>query len=104
MGELPAGRKRPENDWKNEPSPLLELSRVCRFGQGTSQNHATATESYRQAALRGHAGAMTKLGFACDSGLGIERDEAAAIDWWKKAAAAGEPDATKKLANLGLAP
>ena len=82
---------------------MFELGRACRFGQGTTQDHAAATEWYRQAALRGHAGAMTKLGFAYDSGLGIERDEAAAIDWWKKAAAAGEPDAAKKLAKLGVA-
>jgi len=89
---------------QGDAESMFELGRACRFGQGTTQNHATATEWYRQAALRGHAGAMTKLGFAYDSGLGIERDEAAAIDWWKKAAAAGEPDAAKKLAKLGLAP
>lgn len=89
---------------QGEADSMFELGRACRFGQGTTQDHAAATEWYRQAALRGHAGAMTKLGFAYDSGLGTERDEAAAIDWWKKAAAAGEPDAVKKLAKLGLAP
>lgn len=88
---------------QGDAESMFELGRACRFGQGTTQDHAVATEWYRQAALRGHAGAMTKLGFAYDSGLGIERDEAAAIDWWKKAAAAGEPDAAKKLAKLGLA-
>lgn len=89
---------------QGDAESMFELGRACRFGQGTTQDHAAATEWYRQAALRGHAGAMTKLGFAYDSGLGIGRDEAAAIDWWKKAAAAGEPDAAKKLAKLGLAP
>jgi hypothetical protein len=89
---------------QGDADSMFELGRACRFGQGTTQDHATATEWYRQAALRGHAGAMTKLGFAYDSGLGIGRDEAAAIDWWRKAAAAGEPDAAKKLAKLGLAP
>jgi hypothetical protein len=93
-----------ERAQQGDAESMFELGRACRFGQGTSQDHATATEWYRQAALRGHAGAMTKLGFAYDSGLGIERDEAAALDWWKKAATAGEPDATKKLAKLGLAP
>ncbi len=89
---------------QGDAESMFELGRACRFGQGTTQNHATATEWYRQAALRGHAGAMTKLGYAYDSGLGVERDEPTAIDWWKKAAAAGEPDAIKKLAKLGLAP
>lgn len=89
---------------QGDAASMFELGRACRFGQGTTQDHAAATEWYRQAALRGHVGAMTKLGFAYDSGLGLERDEAAAIDWWKKAAAAGEPDAAKKLARLGLAP
>lgn len=89
---------------QGDAESMFELGRACRFGQGTTQDHATATEWYRQAALRGHAGAMTKLGFAYDSGLGVERDEAAAVDWWKKAAAAGEPDAARKLAKLGLAP
>lgn len=89
---------------QGDAESMFELGRACRFGQGTTQDHAAATEWYRQAALRGHAGAMSKLGFAYDSGLGVERDEAAAIDWWKKAAAAGEPDATKKLAKLGFAP
>ncbi len=88
---------------QGDAESMFELGRACRSGQGTIQDHAVATEWYRQAALRGHAGAMTKLGFAYDSGLGVERDEATAIDWWKKAATAGEPDATKKLAKLGLA-
>lgn len=87
---------------QGDAESMFELGRACRFGRGTTQDHAAATEWYRQAALRGHAGAMTKLGFAYDSGLGIERDEATAIDWWKKAAAAGEADATNKLAKLGL--
>ena len=83
---------------------MFELGRACRLGDGTKQDHALATEWYRQAAAHGSVAAMTKLGYAYDSGLGVDRDANAAIDWWKKAAALGDAEAAKKLAKLGVAP
>lgn len=89
---------------QGDAAAMFELGLACRYGQGTTQDHAAATEWYRQAALRGHAAAATKLGFAYNSGLGVERSETTAIEWWRKAAALGDPDAAKKLAQLGVAP
>lgn len=47
---------------QGDPESMFELGRACRFGQGTTQDHAAATEWYRQAALRGHAGSDDQAG------------------------------------------
>lgn len=68
-------------------------------GEGVVQNKAEAARLYRKAAGRGHAGAMTNLGYMHEFGEGVAKDLQEAARWYRKAADKGN---ARALANLGV--
>jgi TPR repeat protein len=55
---------------------------------------------YRQAAMAGHVGAMTGLGYAYYKGWGTRPNARLAEEWWEKAGRAGDGDAAYRVAVL----
>jgi TPR repeat protein len=64
----------------------------------TTREPASA-QQLEEAAAKGDATAMVKLGVLYANGEGVARDYAKAREWWEKAAAKGD---AKAMANLGL--
>jgi TPR repeat protein len=66
----------------------------------TLRAYSQSASWYRAAAERGHAKAMSALGYQYMLGLGVKKDATEAVRWWRRAAARGNADA---MTNLGAA-
>jgi TPR repeat protein len=67
-------------------------------GDGVIKDEKGAVALYRQAAEKGHLGAMNSLGSCLADGIGVEKDEKEAAKWYRQAAEAGHLEA---MYNLG---
>ena len=66
-------------------------------GDGTEQDSGKAFESFKQAALLGHAQAQFNLGACYVSGIGVAPNEKEAASWFEKAAMQGIKEAVHPL-------
>ncbi|MEC9368384.1 MAG: tetratricopeptide repeat protein [Pseudomonadota bacterium] len=62
-----------------------------------SGSHAEALRRFREAADKGHAGAMRSLGLKYARGEGVAKDDVEAVRWFRKAAEKGDTGATYDL-------
>lgn len=81
-----------------DPEHLYQLGIACAIGDGVEQNHKTAVDWFRKAALLDYPPAQNAMGECCETGFGIACDCAAAVEWYRKAAGQNYAPA---LANLG---
>ncbi|KAI5289950.1 hypothetical protein KEM54_002827 [Ascosphaera aggregata] len=73
------------------------------FGWGVTKDKAKAVQFYRQAASKGHPGAMLRLGKACLQGdMGQTKKYREGITWLKRAAEAADPQYNSAPYELGL--
>ena len=84
---------------KKEP----DIQPEALYNQGVchenKQEYAQALECYRQAADRGHLGAMTQIGYCYEKGYGVEENMVEAVNWYRKAAEKGNTTAQTSLGN-----
>ncbi|KAI5304219.1 hypothetical protein KEM56_006730 [Ascosphaera pollenicola] len=73
------------------------------FGWGTNKDKAKASRFYRQAASKGHPGAMLRLGKACiDGDMGQVNKYREGITWLKRAAESADTQYNSAPYELGL--
>jgi uncharacterized protein len=65
-----------------------------------AKDMVAASKWFTKAAERGHAGAMTNIGFMHEAGMGQPKDLTLAQTWYLKAAMAGDTRGMINLANL----
>ena len=71
------------------PEGIYELAIRYYEGEGVEQSFDTAFKYYLMAAERGHATAMSNVGFMYDRGEGVERSAEKAFEWYKRSAELG---------------
>ena len=77
-----------------------ELGVAYAYGEGVTQNHATAFTFFQKAAEQGYAPAEYKLGVAYAYGEGVKQNLELAAEWYKKAAEQGYTIAQRNLGGL----
>lgn len=78
-----------------------QLAQLYEEGRGVEQDEARAMDLYRDAAARGHAGALNDLGFIHLQGeLGQEADSDLALDYFRRAADRRHPAAMFNFAAM----
>lgn len=95
LDEAEAASTEPEES----PEDIYQKGRAYYDGNGVSQSYEKAAEKYRQAAERGHPGAMRSLGYCYDVGHGVVRSQKEAVTWYLRAADLGD---AKAMHNLNL--
>jgi TPR repeat protein len=69
-------------------------------GRGVPRDYIKARQGYQRAAVAGHAGAMSGLGWLHEKGYGTPKDYAKARAWYEKAAANANTSSMANLARL----
>ncbi|MFG6591109.1 caspase family protein [Sulfitobacter sp. 1A12157] len=78
-----------------------QLAQLYEEGRGVAQDESRAMQLYRDAAARGHAGALNDLGFIHLQGeLGQEADPELALDYFRRAADRRHPAAMFNFAAM----
>jgi len=75
------------------------VAQIYARGNLVPKDAKEAFRFYKLAAQKGHAGAMTDLGFMYERGKGVAKDEAEAVRWYRKAAEKGHVVAMTNLGN-----
>ncbi|MEZ5923069.1 MAG: caspase family protein [Hyphomicrobiaceae bacterium] len=84
----------------DSPEGLFREGQRLELGQGVAADPARAADFYRQAADRGHTGAMTALGGLFEQGSGVDHDAKEAVRWYRSAADKGDVRGMTQLASL----
>jgi TPR repeat protein len=64
------------------------------------QDYASALESLKASAARGHTGALFNLGMMYDRGIGVEQNFSEAAKWYELAASNGHPNAQIVIGHM----
>jgi uncharacterized protein len=85
---------------------MYNLAMLYEYGWGVAEDYAKAYRLYKEAADKGEARAMMRLGVLYRYGLGrvVTKDAGKARSWLERAAAAGEPEAMRELSRLARPP
>jgi len=96
-----AQRMRRAAERKGKAEDQYRLGLLLYHGEeGLKQDKVAATQWFRKAAAKEHAGAQTVLGACYINGEGVEQNHAIAATWVIKATDQGHPDAQGLLGKL----
>jgi len=82
-----------------ETENIFQRGVKCCLANEIPHDFVEAVRLFRQAAEKGHAGAMDRLGGCYRDGLGVSQDYIEALKWFREAA---EKDDPFGLINLGI--
>lgn len=90
-----------ESAEQGEAASMFNLGLISRSGNGIPQDNVNAFKWFENAAILGHAGAQTNLGFMLNHGIGVAQpDFEEAAKWYLEASVKGYADAQFNLGCL----